>query len=210
VLATELRAIARNSDAKTVGGGRGESRLAARGRASGTKMETMAEYEEKRRFDETPEPEGARAEAHVDPLPAPPGAASVIQQHYATRLHHDVRLEMLNGDTPVLVSWAVPKGLPRQRGERHLAIRTEDHPFEYGTFEGTIPEGNYGAGEVRIFDHGTYETVGRTDDRLTFRLDGDRLAGTYHLIKTGMEDDREQWLALLSEDHRPEPDEKPP
>ncbi|HLU30260.1 MAG TPA: non-homologous end-joining DNA ligase [Acidimicrobiia bacterium] len=170
----------------------------------------MAEYEEKRRFDETPEPEGAGAEADVDPLTAPTGDSFVIQQHYATRLHHDVRLEMLNGDTPVLVSWAVPKGLPRQRGERHLAIRTEDHPFEYGTFEGTIPEGNYGAGEVRIFDHGTYETVGRTDDRLTFRLDGDRLAGTYHLIKTGMEDDREQWLALLSEDHRPEPDEKPP
>src|SRR5690606_11332589 len=133
VLATELRAIARNSVAKTVGGGRGESRLAARGRATGTKMETMAEYEEKRRFDETPEPEGAGAEADVDPLTAPTGDSFVIQQHYATRLHHDVRLEMLNGDTPVLVSWAVPKGLPRQRGERHLAIRTEDHPFEYGT-----------------------------------------------------------------------------
>ncbi|HSJ35854.1 MAG TPA: non-homologous end-joining DNA ligase [Acidimicrobiia bacterium] len=170
----------------------------------------MAEYEEKRRFEETPEPEGTGTEGDVDPLTAPTGDSFVIQQHYATRLHHDVRLEMLNGDTPVLVSWAAPKGLPRQRGERHLAIRTEDHPFEYGTFEGSIPEGNYGAGEVRIFDHGTYESVARTDDRLTFRLHGARLAGTYHLIKTGMEDDREQWLTLLSEDHRPEPDEKPP
>jgi bifunctional non-homologous end joining protein LigD len=146
----------------------------------------------------------------VDPLTAPTGDSFVIQQHYATRLHHDVRLEMLNGDTPVLVSWAVPKQLPRDRGEKHLAIRTEDHPFEYGEFEGTIPEGNYGAGEVRIFDRGTYEMLERTEDRITFRLDGVRLRGRYHLVKTDIEDGREQWLALLSEDMRPEAQERPP
>lgn len=170
----------------------------------------MAEYEAKRRFDETPEPAGGSVDGDVDPLTAPTGDSFVIQQHYATRLHHDVRLEMLNGDTPVLVSWAVPRQLPRQRGEKHLAIRTEDHPYEYGTFEGTIPEGNYGAGEVRIFDHGTYEMVERTEDRITFRLDGERLRGRYHLVKTSMEDGREQWLALLSEDMRPQPEERPP
>lgn len=170
----------------------------------------VAEYEEKRRFDETPEPAGRSVENDVDPLAAPTGDTFVIQQHYATRLHHDVRLEMLSGDIPVLVSWAVPKQLPRIRGEKHLAIRTEDHPFEYGTFEGYIPEGNYGAGEVRIFDHGTYEMVERTEDRITFHLDGERLQGRYHLVKTGNEDGREQWLALLSEDMRPQAQERPP
>lgn len=170
----------------------------------------VAEYEAKRQFDETPEPAGASVDGDVDPLTAPTGDSFVIQQHYATRLHHDVRLEMLNGDTPVLVSWAVPKQLPRDRSEKHLAIRTEDHPFEYGTFEGTIPEGNYGAGEVRIFDRGTYEMVERTEDRITFRLDGERLRGRYHLVKTDMEDGGEQWLALLSEDMRPEAHERPP
>lgn len=170
----------------------------------------MAEYEAKRQFDETPEPAGTPTDGDVNPLSAPTGESFVIQQHYATRLHHDVRLEMFNGDTPVLVSWAVPKRLPRERGEKHLAIRTEDHPFEYGTFEGTIPEGNYGAGEVRIFDRGTYEMLERTDDRITFRLDGQRLQGRYHLIKTEMEDGKEQWLALISEDLRPPPEQRPP
>ena len=116
-------------------------------------------------------------EPDVDPLTAAVGTEFVIQQHHATRLHHDVRLEMLSGDTPVLVSWAVPKGLPRRRGDRHLAIRTPDHPMEWGTFSGSIAEGDYGGGEVRIFDRGDYKIVGRTDDRLTFELDGGRLAG---------------------------------
>lgn len=169
-----------------------------------------SEYERKRRFEETPEPAAAGREGDVDPLRAPVGDSFFIQQHHATRLHHDLRLEMLHDDTPVLVSWAVPKGLPRARGEKHLAIRTEDHPFDYGSFEGTIPEGNYGAGEVRIFDRGSYEMVERTDDRITFRLAGDRLRGTYHMVKTAMEDEGEQWLALLSEDDRPHADELPP
>lgn len=169
----------------------------------------MAEYDDRRRFDVTPEPPGPGVEGDVDPLTAPPGETFVIQQHYATRLHHDVRLEMAHGAVPVLVSWAVPNGLPRERGARHLAIRTEDHPFDYGTFEGTIPEGNYGAGEVRIFDRGTYSVVGRTHDRLTFELEGQRLRGRYHLVRTGVEEGREQWLALLSEDRRPPPAVRP-
>lgn len=147
--------------------------------------------------------------ADVDPLTAPPGDTFVIHQHHATAFHHDLRLEMMNGDMPVLVSWAVPKGLPRRRGERHLAIHVEDHSFEYGSFSGTIAEGEYGAGEVRIFDRGTYEIVDRNEERLTFRLHGERLAGRWHLVHTGMESGRDQWLAIMSEDLRPEGDPPP-
>jgi bifunctional non-homologous end joining protein LigD len=171
---------------------------------------TDSEYRRKRDFERTPEPPTTVVTSDVDPLTAPPGETFVIQQHYATRLHHDVRLEMFNGDDPVLVSWAVPKGLPRQRGERHLAIHTEDHPMEYATFSGAIPAGEYGGGEVRIFDAGTYEMIGRTDDRITFRLEGERLRGTYHLVHTGASDGKDHWLALLSEDERPPRQEPPP
>ena len=146
----------------------------------------------------------------VDPLTAPVGKTFVIQQHHATALHHDFRLEMLNEDGPVLVSWAVPKGLPRRRGERHLAIRTPDHSMEHATFSGPIPGDEYGGGEVRIFDHGEYEMVGRTEDRLTFRLEGERLTGIWHLVSTGLKGGKEQWLALMSKDLRPTGDERPP
>ncbi len=166
-------------------------------------------YDRKRDFAATPEPPAEVVAGDVDPLGAPPGPSFVVQQHHATALHHDVRLEMLNGDRPVLVSWAVPKGLPRARGVRALAIRTEDHPMGYATFSGTIPEGEYGGGVVRIFDHGTWELIDRTHDRLTFVLHGQRLRGRWHLIKTGEERGKEQWLALLSEDMRPEPDPLP-
>ena len=167
-------------------------------------------YDEKRRFDRTPEPPGEQVLADVDPLAAPVGTRFVVQQHHATAHHHDVRLEMLNEGTPVLVSWAVPKGLPRRRGLRHLAIRTEDHPMEYASFTGTIPAGEYGAGEVRLFDQGEYQVVGRTGDRLTLRLEGRRLTGIWHLVHTGPKDGREQWLALMSEDHRLPGDDPPP
>ena len=161
-------------------------------------------YDRKRAFDATPEPPLGDSEVELDPLKAEAGPTFVIHQHYATRLHHDVRLEMhVPGTESVLVSWAVPKGLPRQRGGRALAVRTEDHPFAYGTFSGTIPGGNYGAGEVRIFDAGTYEIVKRDDEKLTFRLEGRRLRGIYHLVKTSVENGKEQWLAILSRDERP-------
>jgi bifunctional non-homologous end joining protein LigD len=168
------------------------------------------EYQRKRRFDETPEPFAAGVTGDVDPLTAPVGDRFVIQQHHATRLHHDVRLEMFNGPTPVLVSWAVPKRLPRVKGERHLAIRTEDHPIEYLDFAGDIPGGNYGAGNVRIFDTGRFEMVDRSDDRLTVRLEGERQRGVWHLVHTGEKDGKDQWLAILSAEDRPRPDPKPP
>ncbi len=166
-------------------------------------------YDRKRRFDATPEPPAEVVAGDVDPLAAPPGPSFVIQQHHATALHHDVRLEMLNGDQPVLVSWAVPKGLPLAKGVRALAIRTEDHPMAYASFSGSIPAGEYGGGEVRIFDRGTWELVDRTDERLTFVLHGERLAGRWHLVRTGEERGKEQWLAMLSEDMRPPADPLP-
>ncbi len=149
-------------------------------------------------------------EPDVDPLTAPVGNQFVIQQHHATRLHHDVRLEMMSGDGPVLVSWAVPKGLPRRRGDRHLAIRTPDHEMEWGSFSGSIGEGEYGGGEVRIFDHGDYELIGRTEDRLTFQLKGERLTGVWHLVHTGPKNGKDQWLALMSKDLRQKTEERPP
>ncbi len=171
--------------------------------------EAESTYDAKRSFDATPEPAADVVAGDVDPLTAPPGPWFVIQQHHATALHHDVRLEMLNGDQPVLVSWAVPKRLPLAKGVRALAIRTEDHPMAYATFSGAIPQGEYGGGEVRIFDRGTWELVDRTDDRLTFVLHGGRMRGRWHLVKTGEERGKEQWLALLSEDLRPEPEPLP-
>jgi bifunctional non-homologous end joining protein LigD len=165
-------------------------------------------YSEKRSFDETPEPEPS-VEGNVDPTIATPGKTYLIHQHHATRLHFDLRLEMLNGSTPVLVSWAVPKNLPLRKGEKHLAIHVEDHPFDYGSFSGTIPAGNYGAGEVRIFDAGTYDVVEQEPKKLTIKLDGERLKGVWHLIQTRWKDGKDEWLVMLREDLRPEPDPVP-
>jgi bifunctional non-homologous end joining protein LigD len=165
-------------------------------------------YARKRRAEDTPEP-AATFRGDVDPTRAKPGTSFVIHQHHATRLHFDLRLEMLNGRTPVLVSWAVPKGIPRRKGKPALAIHVEDHPFEYGSFSGTIPKGNYGAGEVRIFDEGSYEMLSQETDKLTFRVDGRRLLGVYHLIHKPSDSNKDEWLLLLSRDARP-PDEPQP
>jgi bifunctional non-homologous end joining protein LigD len=171
--------------------------------------ESRRDYAAKRSLNETPEPPPDIA-GDVDPATARPGNSFVIHQHYATRLHFDLRLEMFHGKTPVLVSWAVPKNLPRHRGVKTLAIHVEDHPFEYGTFSGSIPEGNYGAGEVRIFDAGSYEMLEQHPGKLTFRLAGRRLHGTYHLVRIKDEKSKEQWLAMLREWHAAAPDPLPP
>ena len=120
-----------------------------------------------------------------------PGLGFVIQKHDATRLHYDVRLER----NAALPSWAVPKGLPTVKGDKRLAVRTEDHPLEYGKFEGTIPGGHYGAGEVRIFDDGWYEPVEWDDaKKVSFKLHGRRYPGLeFHFVKT-----RTDWLAFLA------------
>ena len=165
-------------------------------------------YDQKRRFDETPEPP-PEVTGDVDPGTAPAGKTFVIHQHHATRLHFDLRLEMMNGKTPVLVSWAVPKNLPLKPGKMHLAVHVEDHPFEYGTFSGTIPKGNYGAGEVRVFDHGTYEVLEQEPGKLSFRLEGQRAKGVWHLFQT-KKDDEKNWLVRIRQDERPEPEPLPP
>lgn len=146
----------------------------------------------------------------MDPGTARPGVTFVIHQHHARRLHFDLRLEMMNGDTRVLVSWAVPKNLPIAKGKVHLAVHVEDHPFEYGSFTGTIPAGQYGAGEVRIFDRGDYEVLEQDEGKLSIRLMGERVRGVYHLNRTRHEDGKDDWIVLLAKDERPPPEDPPP
>lgn len=175
-------------------------------------MSEVRDYAKKRSFDETPEPPPQVA-GDVDPGKAPPGETFVIHQHHATRLHYDLRLEMMNGKVPVLVSWAVPKNLPIKPGRPHLAVHVEDHPFDYGSFSGTIPKGNYGAGEVRIFDNGTYELLEQEPGKLTFRLHGKRLQGVWHLFQTAKfkekKDPGKDWLVRLRSWEGPKPDPLP-
>ncbi len=105
----------------------------------------------------------------------------VIQKHHATNLHYDFRIEM-NG---VLKSWAIPKQPPKAKGTKRLAIQTEDHPLEYADFEGTIPEGMYGAGKVEIWDKGNYELLEHEKGKkIEFKLHGKKLKGKYVLVKT--------------------------
>jgi len=164
-------------------------------------------YSEKRSFDVTPEP-SPTIEGNVDPTTARPGRSFMVHQHHATRLHFDLRLEMMNGPTPVLVSWAVPKNMPQRKGERHLAIHVEDHPWEYRAFSGTIPAGNCGAGEVRIFDSGTYEVLEQEPQKLTIRLKGKRLQGVWHMIQTRSSggSGKDEWLVFLRALERPDPE----
>ncbi|MCE5297372.1 MAG: ATP-dependent DNA ligase [Methanoregulaceae archaeon] len=133
----------------------------------------LEEYKEKRNFKTTPEPHG---KGKVLPLSS---RIFVVQEHHATHLHYDIRLE----SEGVLRSWAVPKGIPEKPGERHLAVETEDHPLEYAGFEGTIPEGEYGAGAVKIWDSGIFEPLVWEKDKIEVVLKGDRLAGRYVLVR---------------------------
>jgi bifunctional non-homologous end joining protein LigD len=120
------------------------------------------------------------------------GNTFVIQEHHARRLHYDFRLER----DGVLVSWAVPKNLPETTAVNHLAVHTEDHPLEYGSFEGTIPKGEYGAGKVVIWDSGTYEAEKFREDEVIVTLHGQRISGRYALIQTN----GDQWLAHRMKD----------
>ena len=103
----------------------------------------------------------------------------VIQKHAARRLHYDLRLEM----DGVLKSWAVPKEPPKTPGIKRLAVQVEDHPIEYANFEGIIPEGHYGAGKVEIWDKGSYILKERTGNKIVFKLNGEKLKGTYVLLR---------------------------
>jgi bifunctional non-homologous end joining protein LigD len=154
----------------------------------------LAEYKRKRDFKKTTEPAGK-------PLPKKVKGASrfVIQKHAARRLHYDFRLEMEG----VLKSWALPKGLPWKRGEKHLAVEVEDHPLEYEDFEGVIPEGQYGGGTVMVWDRGTYYVYGEQplksllEGKLHLVLDGQKAKGEWTLVRIrGRDNEKNQWLIL--------------
>jgi bifunctional non-homologous end joining protein LigD len=147
----------------------------------------LQEYKKKRRFNETPEPPGEVRKQR--------GNSFVIQKHHATRLHYDFRLEMEG----VLRSWAIPKGPSFNPDDKRLAVLTEDHPIDYGAFEGVIPKGNYGAGNVIIWDNGSYDMVdprtpeeGWRKGKLHFVLNGKKLKGEWVLVRGSR--DPKQWI----------------
>ena len=158
---------------------------------------SLERYRAKRDFSRTDEPEGATRKGGTS------DRRYLIQKHDATRLHYDFRLE-LDG---TLKSWAVTKGPSLDPADKRLAVHVEDHPIEYGSFEGTIPEGQYGGGTVMLWDEGTWEPIGdrRTayaKGRLTFVLHGKRLRGEWHLVRMGGRgnDKRDNWLLIKSND----------
>jgi bifunctional non-homologous end joining protein LigD len=155
----------------------------------------LKKYKAKRDFSQTAEPKGGK------PLPKQVRGASrfVIQKHDARRLHYDFRLQMEG----VLKSWALPKGLPWQQGEKHLAVEVEDHPIEYETFEGIIPEGQYGGGTVMVWDQGAYYVYGEQplkslrEGKLHLVLAGEKAQGEWTLVRIrGRDGEKNQWLIL--------------
>ena len=147
-----------------------------------------------RDFTKTAEPSGTRA-------PSKRGSIYVIQQHAARRMHYDFRLE----HEGVLWSWSVPKGPSLSPTEKRLAVRTEDHPLDYADFEGVIPKGEYGGGTVSVWDQGTWLAEGDPAEamkkgRLTFTLEGEKLRGTWHLVRTRPQGNQETWLLFKSRD----------
>lgn len=162
---------------------------------------SLEKYNEKRHFTDTPEPKGkvARKTGKL---------TFVVQRHHASHLHYDFRLE-LHG---TLKSWAVPKGPSLNPKDKRLAMMVEDHPLDYATFEGDIPEGNYGAGHVDVWDHGTYEPINEKGEVITdtefgkhlkegsikFRMKGKLLKGDFALVH--MKKDEKTWLLIKHDD----------
>ncbi len=152
----------------------------------------LSEYRRKRKFSGTPEPRGGDEGGGEE-------ARFVVQQHDATRLHWDLRLE----HDGVLASWALPRGIPLDPNEDRLAVRTEDHPLEYLEFHGTIPKGEYGAGEMEIWDRGTYRAEKFESAKVVAEFAGERLRGRYALFRIAKPDERtDSWLI-----HRMDPPE---
>lgn len=167
----------------------------------------LDEYNRKRDFAATPEPGGKpkvgrkRGASHA--------LQYCIQKHDATRLHYDFRLE-LDG---TLKSWAVPKGPSLDPKSRRLAVHVEDHPLEYATFEGTIPAGHYGAGDVIVWDRGIWQPEGDPQEgyrkgKLKFSLEGEKLSGTWNLVRTKMDGGKEQWFLIKSNDTSARPEQE--
>ncbi|MCC6287018.1 MAG: 3'-phosphoesterase [Chitinophagaceae bacterium] len=166
-------------------------------------MAGLATYKKKRDFKSTAEPSGKIKKGTKE-------LRFVVQRHAASRLHYDFRLEMEG----VLKSWAVPKGPSMNPADKRLAMMVEDHPYDYRTFEGTIPEGNYGAGEVEIWDEGTYEALQKSSQKkdesvllaelksgsLKFILHGKKLKGEFALVKMKTDDSGNAWLLIKHKD----------
>ncbi len=195
-------------------------------------MAKLEEYKRKRRFDRTPEPSGESepVTGKVQDKPSPagkPAAAGrrtrlpkpklqlevrsaaehgntfVVQKHRATRLHYDFRLA-IDG---TLKSWAVPKGPSQSHADKRLAVHVEDHPLEYGGFEGKIPEGSYGAGTVMVWDRGTFQVEGNLDalkqlekGEIKFSLNGEKLRGSFVLVKLKQSEKGNEWLMIKHKD----------
>ncbi len=161
--------------------------------------DNLKRYRSMRDFGATPEPAGGKPRRGKAPI-------FVIQKHHASHLHYDFRLEMEG----VLKSWAIPKGPSYDPSVKRLAMMTEDHPYDYASFEGVIPEGNYGAGNVIIWDEGTWEFIEPGDDpvkalasgKLTFRMNGKKMFGEWALVKIhGRQKGRgNEWLLLKHRD----------
>src|SRR6266705_1279926 len=190
-------------------------------------MAKLEEYQRKRRFDRTPEPPGepepvaGKVQDKPSPaakrtrLPKPklpqlevrPGAEHgdtfVVQKHRATRLHYDFRLA-IDG---TLKSWAVPKGPSQSHADKRLAVQTEDHPLDYANFEGKIPEGNYGAGTVMVWDRGTFHVEGNLGalkqlekGEIKFSLNGEKLRGSFVLVRLNKREKGNEWLMIKHKD----------
>jgi len=158
-------------------------------------MAALEEYRRKRRFDRTSEPSGEKT--------SQPGTLFVVQKHAARRLHYDFRLQA----DRALKSWAVPKGPSLNPADKRLAVQTEDHPLEYADFEGLIPEGNYGAGAVMVWDRGTYDVAGKgpaseqlARGELKFSLRGEKLRGSFALVKLRHSEKGNEWLLIKHKD----------
>src|SRR5260370_4664249 len=196
-------------------------------------MAKLEEYRRKRRFDQPPEPSG-EPEPAADRVPDKPirsanpatagkrtrlpkpklpqlevrtgaehGDTFVVQKHRATRLHYDFRLA-ING---TLKSWAVPKGPSQSHGDKRLAVHVEDHPLDYANFEGKIPEGNYGAGTVMVWDRGTFQLEGNLGalkqlekGEIKFSLNGEKLRGSFVLVKLKQSEKGNEWLMIKHKD----------
>lgn len=169
----------------------------------------LDEYNRKRDFDATPEPSGSTQKKRASTKKAAHALQFCIQKHDASRLHYDFRLE-IDG---TLKSWAVPKGPSLDPKAKRLAVHVEDHPVEYATFEGSIPEGHYGAGDVIVWDRGVWTPLSDPAEayakgKLKFELQGEKLGGVWNLVKTHIPGKQEQWFLIKHQDEfaRPESD----
>jgi bifunctional non-homologous end joining protein LigD len=166
-----------------------------------TKMHKLEEYRKKRQFERTTEPPGTETAAKSE-------NTFVVQKHAARRLHYDFRLAIEG----TLKSWAVPKGPSLDPSDKRLAVQTEDHPLDYANFEGNIPEGNYGAGTVMVWDRGTFQVEGKTDaneqlrrGEIKFGLNGEKLRGSFVIVKLKNSEKQNEWLMIKHKDSSADP-----